>query len=257
MDQSNRYAALSVREKNPAAGGGSSGHELTNWRPKAIVWDLDGTLVESAPDLATALNALLNENGQYGHPVANVRTMVGGGVAKLIERGFRAAGAPLDDDGCEALVPRFMEIYTACATDHTHLVPYAREVLSHFYHAGVRQALCTNKPLSVTELILRDLDISGFFSCVVGGDSTEHKKPHPLPLQTCLDALGIEPQNALMVGDSGADVGAAQAAGVTVVLVPDGYTGVAASSLGADHVVEDLAELPGWVGTSTPLRRSA
>jgi len=232
-------------------------HALTAWRPAAIIWDLDGTLVESAPDLATALNALLNEEGQYGHPVANVRPMVGGGVAKLIERGFRAAGAPLEPEECEALVPRFMEIYTQCATDHTHLVPHARDVLLHFHHAGVRQALCTNKPRGVTQLILDDLDISGFFSCVVGGDSTEHKKPHPLPLQTCLRALGAAPHEALMVGDSGADVGAAKASGVTVILVPDGYTGVAATSLGADHVLENLAEIPDWIGTAAPFSASA
>ena len=232
-------------------------HPLQTWRPAAIVWDLDGTLVESAPDLATALNALLNEQGQYGHPVANVRPMIGGGVAKLIERGFRAAGAALDSAACDALVPRFMELYTDCATDSTHLVPHAREVLLHFYHEGVSQALCTNKPLSVTQLILDSLDINGFFGCVVGGDSTPHKKPHPLPLQTCLSELGVQPGEALMVGDSGADVGAAKAAGVTVILVPDGYTGVAAATLGADHVVSNLADIPGWIGNSPILQRSA
>ena len=225
-------------------------HSLASWRPRAIVWDLDGTLVESAPDLATALNALLNEEGQYGHPVSNVRPMIGGGVAKLIERGFRAAE-------CDALVPRFMELYMACATDSTHLVPHARDVLTHFYHAGVRQALCTNKPAEVTGMILDALDINGFFGCVVGGDSTAHKKPHPLPLQTCLEGLDVQPEEALMVGDSGADVGAAQAAGVTVILVPDGYTGVSAASLGANHVINDLSDIPEWVGMPSSLKRSA
>lgn len=232
-------------------------HSLSTWRPSAIVWDLDGTLVESAPDLATALNGLLNEQGQYGHPVSNVRAMIGGGVAKLIERGFRAAGAPLEPAGVDALVPRFMELYIDCATDSTHLVPHAREVLLHFYHAGVQQALCTNKPAGVTHMILDALDISGFFGCIVGGDTTAHKKPHPLPLQTCLDALGVRPEQALMVGDSGADVGAAQAAGVTVILVPDGYTGVSADSLGADHVIENLADIPAWIGMPRDLPRGA
>jgi phosphoglycolate phosphatase len=234
-----------------------SDHALAAWQPRAIVWDLDGTLVESAPDLATALNALLNEEGQYGHPVGNVRPMIGGGVAKLIERGFRAAGAPLDAAACEKLVPRFMEFYTACATDNTHLVEHARDVLLHFYHDGVRQALCTNKPFGVTQLILDSLDINGFFSSVVGGDSTPYKKPHPLPLQTCLEEMGVRPEEALMVGDSGADVGAAQAAGVTVILVPDGYTGVSATSLGADHVINNLADIPTWIGTAKQARRRA
>jgi phosphoglycolate phosphatase len=229
---------------------------LAVWRPTAIVWDLDGTLVDSAPDLAAALNALLNEHGQHGHAVDRVRPLVGGGVARLIERGFRAAGSPLAAPDCEALVPRFMELYTACATHSTRLVPQARDTLLHFYHAGVRQAICTNKPLGVTRLILNALDIAGFFHAVVGGDSTAAKKPHPLPLQTCLAALGVEPGEALMVGDSGADVGAAQAAGVTVVLVPDGYTGVPAASLGADLVIASLSCLPSRLGDGQRVRKT-
>jgi len=225
--------------------------------PAAIVWDLDGTLVESAPDLATALNALLNEQGQHTHSVDSVRPMIGGGVAKLIERGFRAAGAPLDEAARDDLVPRFMELYMACATESTHLVPHARDVLTHFYHAGVKQGLCTNKPIAVTRLILSALDITGFFNSVIGGDSTDSRKPHPLPLLTCLEELEVRPEDALMVGDSGADVGAARAAGVPVILVPDGYTGVPAVSLGADYVVGDLAEIPGSIQPHPPLQQSA
>jgi phosphoglycolate phosphatase len=225
--------------------------------PAAIVWDLDGTLVESAPDLATALNALLNEQGQQGHTVTNVRPMIGGGVAKLIERGFRASGAPLDEAARDALVPRFLEIYTACATQSTALVPHAREVLNHFYHAGIKQGLCTNKPISVTQLILDALDISGFFESVIGGDSTATKKPHPLPLMTCLEELETPPEDAVMIGDSGADVGAARAAKVQIILVPDGYTGVPAVSLGADYVVGNLADIPNSIPPHPPLRQSA
>ena len=225
--------------------------------PAAIVWDLDGTLIDSATDLATALNALLNEQGQQGHAVASVRTMIGAGVPKLIERGFRAAGAPLDAAARDALVPRFLELYSACATDSTGLVPHARDVLSHFYHAGVRQGLCTNKPFAVTRQILGALDISGYFRSIVGGDSTQAKKPHPLPLLTCLEELETRPADAVMVGDSGADVGTARAAGVPVILVPDGYTGAPAVSLGADYVVGSLAEVPGCFLPHQPMRRSA
>jgi len=225
--------------------------------PSAIVWDLDGTLVDSAPDLATALNSLLTEQGKHTHTVDQVRPMIGGGVAKLIERGFRASGASLDPQGISKLLPRFMEIYTACATQSTKLNTDARRVLESFYHAGVRQGLCTNKPISVTRLILNDLDISGFFTSVIGGDSTAHRKPHPLPLLTCLEELGTRAEDAVMVGDSGADVGAARAAGVPVILVPDGYTGVPAVSLGADYVVARLADIPGSIPPHPPLRQSA
>jgi len=225
--------------------------------PSAIVWDLDGTLVESAPDLTTALNTLLNEQGQRGHTVATVRPMIGAGVAKLIERGFRASGAALDEATRDALVPRFMELYSACATESTALIPGAREVLMHFYNAGIKQGLCTNKPCSVTNMILNTLDIRGFFHSVVGGDSTSMKKPHPRPLLRCLEELETRPEDAVMIGDSGADVGAARAAQVPVMLVPDGYTGVPAMSLGADYVVSNLADIPGSIPPHEPLRQTA
>lgn len=216
----------------------------TGTYPKAIVWDLDGTLVESAPDLANALNTLLIEQGQHTHAVENVRTMIGHGVGKLIERGFRAAGSPLSETQMADLEPRFMELYTACATENTYLVQHARSVLEHFYHAGVLQGLCTNKPVGVTRQILQKLDIAGFFGSVIGGDSTAAKKPDPLPLRACLEELGVQAWQALMVGDSGADVGAARAAGVPIILVPDGYTGVPAETLGADFVVDSIAHVP-------------
>jgi phosphoglycolate phosphatase len=225
--------------------------------PAGIVWDLDGTLAESAPDLTTALNTLLFEYGHNGHTVENVRPMIGAGVAKLIERGFRASGSPLAEAERDALVPRFMEIYSACATDSTHLVPHARAVLEQLYHSGVRQGLCTNKPVEVTRQILNALDIAGFFGSVIGGDSTSAKKPDPTPLLACLEELGLDPDDAVMIGDSGADVGAARAAGVPVILVPDGYTGAPASSLGADYVVNNLAEIPNRLYPRSPLKRSA
>ena len=130
-------------------------------------------------------------------------------------------------------------------------------MLTHFYHAGVKQGLCTNKPIAVTRLILGALDITGFFSSIIGGDSTNSRKPHPLPLLTCLEELEVRPEDALMVGDSGADVGAARAAGVPVILVPDGYTGVPAVSLGADYVVGNLSDIPGSIQPHPPLQQSA
>ena len=211
--------------------------------PAAIVWDLDGTLAESAPDLTTALNTVLEENAHTGHDLAAVRNMIGGGVPKLIERGFRASGAPLDPHAVDALVPRFMEIYSACATDNTHLRPQAREALEHFQQAGVIQGLCTNKPISVTRQIVAALGMEAYFGSVIGGDSTKCRKPDPLPLQTCLEQLGVSAANAVMIGDSGADVGAARSAGVRIILVPDGYTSAPAETLGANYVLRDLSEL--------------
>ena len=210
----------------------------------AIVWDLDGTLIESAPDLAAALNALLAENGEKTHDTAAVRLMIGGGVPKLLERGFRASGTQLEPGRRDSLVPRFMEIYSACATDSTHLLNGAREVLEYCTVAGIRQGLCTNKPASVTRKIIAALEIDHYFASVIGGDSTAARKPDPLPLTTCLDELGIAASRAVMVGDSGADVGAARAAGVPVLIVSDGYSGTPAAELGADLVLEDIRDIP-------------
>ena len=212
--------------------------------PAAVVWDLDGTLTESAPDLATALNALLTEAGLEPHPVERVRLMIGHGVAVLIERGFKAAGAPLSAEARDALVPDFMARYTACATDNTYLVPGARYALERLARAGIRQGLCTNKPEAVTRQILDALGATRYFGAIIGGDSTPGRKPDPVPLQACLDRLGVTAGETVMVGDSAADVGAARAAGVYVVIVPDGYTGEPAESLGADLVVGAVAEVP-------------
>jgi phosphoglycolate phosphatase len=215
--------------------------------PRAIIWDLDGTLVESAPDIATALNILLNEQGMSGFQVPAVRLMIGGGVAKLIERACRSNGESIDQTRLDAMVPRFMEIYGGCATDNTHLVPHARTALEHFYNAGVRQGLCTNKPEAVTRQILNALDISGYFASIIGGDTSNERKPHPLPLITCLQELNTAPEDALMIGDSGADVGAARAANTPVILVPDGYTEAPAETLGADFVLNELSSLPATI----------
>jgi len=125
--------------------------------PRAIIWDLDGTLIDSAPDLATALNTVLNEQDLNSLTIPQVRLMVGGGVAKLIERAFRGSRVELDAEGAEALAPGFMEIYSNCATNKTTLLPAAGRMLNYFYNAGVQQGLCTNKPEAVTIKILHAL----------------------------------------------------------------------------------------------------
>lgn len=226
--------------------------------PRAIIWDLDGTLIDSAPDLTTALNTVLNQQGHSSHTITQVRTMIGGGVAKLIERALRSTRVEeLDTAGAAALVSSFMEIYSKCATDKTTLSPAARHVLNYFYNAGVQQGLCTNKPEGVTKKILHSLDIFGFFASIIGGDSTAQKKPHPLPVQTVMEQLGVNPDECILVGDSSADVGAARAAGVPVVLVPDGYTGVPVETLGADFVLKDLSTLPVEISKFRPVQKSA
>jgi phosphoglycolate phosphatase len=208
------------------------------------VWDLDGTLIDSAPDLAQALNTLLREHDHAELEVSRVRTMIGDGVTRLVERGFAAAGRRVRGRQLLHLVRRFTKIYAACATDKTRLYTGARQVLRHFSDAGMRQGICTNKPESITRQILSKFSIADHFGAVIGGDSTIAKKPDALPLRSCLDALNASPRQSVLIGDSGVDVAAARAASVPVGIVTFGYAWNAATVLGADFLVDHLYSLP-------------
>ena len=210
----------------------------------AIVWDLDGTLIDSAPDLAGALNTLLREHSLPQLGAETVRRMIGNGVAKLIERGFRAVGQTLSGAEIETLQPRFMQIYSGHATDLTRLYPGARQALQGFYEHGIRQAICTNKPERVSHAILESLGLSYFFDIVVGGDTAAHRKPHTLPLRMCLDALSTDKNKSLMVGDSSIDVATAKGVGMPVGIVTHGYSREPVETLGADFLISDLSSLP-------------
>jgi len=215
--------------------------------PEAIVWDLDGTLVDSAPDLATALNAVLDKRGFAGHSLTTVRAMIGNGVVSLVERGFNAIGVRLDIDQLEELVLLFTQEYLLCATDRTRPYPLVVETLKQICALNIPMGVCTNKPEAVSRQILEKLSLSGYFSSVVGGDTTPNRKPDPLPLLTCLQELASAPAASLMIGDSDIDVNAARAAGVAVGVVPWGYRSAPVEALGADFILHNLADLPGII----------
>ncbi len=215
--------------------------------PEAIVWDLDGTLVDSAPDLTTALNNVLDRRGFAGHPVARVRTMIGNGVPKLVERGFNAVGMRLDVPQLEQLVAMFVDEYRACATDRTRPYPHVVETLKQLRAMNIPMGVCTNKPWAFTTQILETLELAGFFSSVVGGDSTAARKPDPLPLQTCFHQLATDPSAGIMIGDSVHDVHAARAAGALAGVVPWGYRSMPVEDLGADFIIHNLTNLPEFI----------
>ena len=217
----------------------------------AIVWDLDGTLIDSAPDLGTALNELLREHGQAEQSSRAVRSMIGDGVAKLVERGFAASGHIVRDAQLSRLVRQFMTIYAECAADKTRPYPGALDALQQFKDAGIRQGICTNKPEAITRQILHDLSLAKYFDAVVGGDTTPKKKPDPLPLRDCLQALGVNPIDSLMIGDSAVDVAAAKAVNMPVGLVTHGYAREPIENLPADFLVYDLSSLPAILTKAT------
>ena len=216
--------------------------------PAAVVWDLDGTIIDSAPDLGGALNTLLQSRGKPPVSEIRVRRMIGNGVAKLIERGFAACGSPVGETELQSLQPEFMSIYCGRATQLSRLYPGTESAIQAFYESGVSQAVCTNKPESVSRAILDDMNLTKYFEVVVGGDTLEHRKPHPLPLQSCLDVLGSNVDSTLMIGDSAVDVETAQAVGMTVGVVTHGYARQPVETLGADFLISDLATLPGELG---------
>jgi len=213
--------------------------------PCNLLFDLDGTLVDSAPDLAGALNRLRAEQGLAALAIAQVKGMVGDGVAKLVERGLPPSGEAAPGPGDrERLVRRFLEIYEARLTAETRPYPGVVETLEILAAAGWRLGVCTNKPEAASREILADLGLERFFATVGGGDSFAERKPAAGHLLATLARMGAAPGSAVMVGDSPNDVLSARNAGLPVVVVGYGYSRVPPAELGADALIERFAELP-------------
>lgn len=212
--------------------------------PKAILFDLDGTLVDSAADMATALNHVFAEDGFPDLSVADVTRMIGGGIPLLIERALIAHGEEATQERVAAIYPRYRDAYIPRAVEQTRLFPGVADALQLCREKGARLGVCTNKPEEISRVILSRLDADGYFDVVIGGDTLESKKPDPAPVLEGLARLGSEPSNGLMVGDSAADANAAKAAGARAILVTFGYSREPIRSLPNHGIVESFAELP-------------
>lgn len=212
--------------------------------PRAILFDLDGTLIDSAPDITAAVNELLAGRDLPPFPVETVTTMIGDGMPKLVERAFEASGNPLAGRALEQVVNDMTPIYLRHLTGRSSLMPGVREALAEFHMMGVAMAVTTNKPQRAAREVLLHFGLVDMLGAIVGGDAVSHKKPAPDALLLALERLRIGVEGALMVGDSKADVGAARAAGLPVVLVRGGYTQVPVEDLGADLVCDSLLQLP-------------
>ncbi len=213
---------------------------------RAVVFDLDGTLVDSAPDIAGAINTVLAESGRRMLSLAEVRGMVGDGTRALVERAFATAdGRPAADRAALGpYIERYRALYEARATDETLPYPGALEALRTLDAAGIRMGLCTNKPDRPAHAILSAFGLSPFIRAVVGGDSAPARKPDPRHLAAVLDLLGTRPDRAVMVGDGSNDVLVARALSVPVVLVSFGYSRSDPGTLGADAVIDRFERLP-------------
>ncbi len=210
----------------------------------AAVFDLDGTLVETLPDLHGALVTLCREEALEPPRPDQVRRMIGDGVRMLVARALMAAGRSLADGELDRLHRRFLEIYEARPYAESYPLPGAREVLEALRERGMRLAVCTNKPQQASEAILEAFGLLPLLDLVVGGDVLPVRKPDPGHLGAVLRGLGASPEASVMVGDSRNDLAAARGLGVPVVLLREGYGADARDALDPDRWITDLRELP-------------
>jgi phosphoglycolate phosphatase len=209
-----------------------------------ILCDLDGTLVDSAGDLAAALNRLLAAENRRTLGLPEVRKLIGDGTRVLVARGFAATGTAPDEAELDALLARFMEDYSDHAIDSTRPYPGVIETLARLHSDGIVLGICTNKPEAPTRAMLDALDLSQFFSGISAGDSCSMRKPDPGHVHDALARIGADPARSVMVGDSEHDVDAAIAAGVAAIAVTYGYARRSYSELGAARLIDTFAELP-------------
>jgi phosphoglycolate phosphatase len=208
---------------------------------QAIIFDLDGTLVDSAEDLRAAVNRLFGDLGLRPIKADEIKAMIGDGVLKLLERALVAANGGLAQK--DALLPRFLEIYQANPATLTRCYPGVAETLKLLQRRGFRLAVVTNKPVFATDKILEALSLSAFFQVVIGGDSLPRRKPDPAQLLEAARQLGVNVEQTLMVGDNIHDVEAAHAAGMRCIAVSYGYHHRPPSEFNADRLIDRFGEL--------------
>jgi len=234
----------------------SNARFAATWRGQPInglLFDLDGTLLDTASDIARALNQTLEEQGIAALPVSEVSRMIGRGSPILIERAAATRGRELSAADKAAMLQRFLWHYGELEeTAQAEAAPYpgARDTLRGMKELGMRIAVVTNKHFRFANGLLHRLGLRRWIDVVIGGDTCERRKPDPQPLLYACESLGVPPERSLMVGDSINDVKAARAAHIPIVCVPYGYNeGQDPSSLECDAMIETLADLPGLLGT--------
>ncbi len=215
---------------------------------RAVLFDLDGTLLDTAADISVALNRALAEQRLTSLPAAEVRVLIGRGVPALIERAVAWLGAAGESSDTALLRQRFEFHYERIHEldeIQTRVYPGVNTGLAELHRLGLRLAVVTNKPKKAAVGLLTRLGLSHWIDVVVGGDAGMHRKPHPQPLLSACEELEVRPAQALMVGDSLTDVLAARAAGLAVVCVPYGYNeGADPRALPCDAFVESVDGLP-------------
>jgi len=211
------------------------------------VFDLDGTLVDTAPDLINALNFILAREGLAPVPIHAARNMIGAGSRKLIERGLEVEGRAATPADVDRLTADFIDHYAAHIADESRPFPGLESALDDLATRGYRFAVCTNKLEWLSKLLLERLGLASRFSAICGADTFGVSKPDPAILQQTVVRAGGQLSAAIMVGDAGPDIGVARRASVPVIGVDFGYTEVPIADLKPDRVISHMSELPGAV----------
>jgi phosphoglycolate phosphatase len=214
---------------------------------RTVVFDLDGTLVDTAPDLIKALNFVLDREGLPPVPLQVARNMIGAGARRLIERGLEAEGRAASPDDITRLTGDFIDYYAAHIADGSRLFAGLEAALDDLASRGYQFAVCTNKLEWLSKRLLDQLGLSARFAAICGADTFGVSKPDPVILQQTVARAGGQLASAVMVGDAGPDVGVARRAGVPVIGVEFGYTDVPIAELKPDLLIGHFSDLPAAV----------
>ena len=198
---------------------------------RGIIFDLDGTLIDSAPDLHAISNIVLAAHGHSSLTLDTVASFIGNGIPKLVERCFEAVGSPIQGDDFDKAVEMFLEKYAAEPAKLSKFYPGVLDTLDMLQAQGYTMGICTNKTERLAKLIVEQMGMSKYFACVAGGDRLKEKKPAPEPLWNCAKEMGCTINNIVYVGDSEVDAATAEAAKVPFVLFTEGYRKMLASDL--------------------------
>jgi phosphoglycolate phosphatase len=214
---------------------------------RTVVFDLDGTLVDTAPDLINALNFILDREGLPPVPLQSARTMIGAGARRLIERGLELEGRVAGVDDITRLTSDFIDHYAAHIADASRPFEGLEAALDDLQAQGCRLAVCTNKLEWLSRLLLDQLNLTARFSAICGADTFGVSKPDPAILQQTVARAGGDISRTVMVGDAGPDVGVARRAGVPVIGVEFGYTEIPIAELKPDLLIGRFSDLPAAV----------